>query len=300
MEHGALGRADALERLEHRVVGVAVVDLHRDPVLLRDARCAPRSSRTGRRGRLGSVRKKSSPVSPTARTRGSAASSSITASASSSSPGCRVARRLVGVDGDRGEHPRLGWPRSRPTSGWSRGRRRPARRRATPTLDARSSCSGQSSVGVPRSPSATRGGCGCRRPATVSGLGQRRVLSRRLLRSRFGSTARHALRAGHAQAAAPPPTSCSMRGNSGSSGGDLTCRRGSTLQPPASRIGWSASAPSACLGAERGPQLRGRGRHHRREQHREGAQSLGRRVEHGAEALALARRPWPAPTARAR
>ena len=34
MEHGPVGRADACEGLEHLVVGVAIVDLHRDAVLL--------------------------------------------------------------------------------------------------------------------------------------------------------------------------------------------------------------------------------------------------------------------------
>ena len=34
VEHGALGSADPFQRLQNRIVRVAVVDLHRDPVLL--------------------------------------------------------------------------------------------------------------------------------------------------------------------------------------------------------------------------------------------------------------------------
>ena len=51
MEHRALGRTDPPQGLEDLVVRVAVVDLQREPVLLRERRCAPRTRGTARRDR---------------------------------------------------------------------------------------------------------------------------------------------------------------------------------------------------------------------------------------------------------
>ena len=167
-----LGGADALQRLDDVVVGVAVVDLQGEAVLLGDLDVG------FERLELGSARACSS--RPSSARAGTSRDRSRRRLARAGARPARRSRRWPRSSRPRrrGAAPRSGAapprrarearaPRSRPTSATWAGRCRPAPRRGC-----RRSTRGRGARGS-RAPRrrGSRGGCGCRRPATVSAWG---------------------------------------------------------------------------------------------------------------------------------
>ena len=189
-------------------------------------RCAPRTSGAARRGRSSPVRKKSRPVSPTARTRG--------LRRELGDHGERVvelarARRARGASfgwiATAASIARLGGGHARPTSGWTRRRCRPARRRGRRRWRrGRAARGSRAARARPRS----RGACGCRRrrpraPRAAAGTSGRGREAFALARTCWLSVMRSgaAGRPTGPTAAGVPAVrrlGTSMRGKSGSSG----------------------------------------------------------------------------------
>ena len=148
MEHRALGRADPLERLEHGVVRVAVVDLHRDAVLLRERDVRLERLRTARGCR---PRRCGRSRGPSRRSPAPAAARRARRSPRSPRRAARPRRTPAPRSGGwRRRRARAGgMPRPPPTTRSTRCRHPPARRRSRPTAAARSSCSASVSGSSP-------------------------------------------------------------------------------------------------------------------------------------------------------
>ena len=162
VEHGALGGADPEQGRDHLGVRVPVVDLQGEVVLLRDLDVRLERAVLGDQPRRSGAEE----VEPglangdhaRARREGGDLGERLI-----ERPCLRVAGRLVGVDGDGGEHARLDQRAiSADQRGTSRGRRPPARPRA-PRRSTRGRAVRGSRAGARRRRSP--GGCGCRTAA---------------------------------------------------------------------------------------------------------------------------------------